>query len=149
MAKEEHATFDIGHPAPARERIGLGVLFFGLGGAPLAWAVQLVAIASIANVACVAGDGPKAAPPGAPWADVALIAVNLAALVAAAVALAVAYRNLDRTGHELAHNPAGLMEAGEGRSRFLSVWGIWTGILFVLAIAFNTLSVFWAGLCAG
>jgi hypothetical protein len=39
------------------------------------------------------------------------------------------------------------MEAGEGRSRFLSVWSIWTGVLFLLAIAFNTLSVFWVGLC--
>jgi hypothetical protein len=149
MAKEEYAAFDVGHPAPARERIGLWVLFFGLGGAPLAWAVQLVAISSIASVACIAGDGPKATPPGAPWADAVLIAVNLAALVAAAVALAMSWRNLDRTGHELAHSPSRLMEAGEGRSRFLSVWGIWTGILFMLAIAFNTLSVLWAGLCAG
>lgn len=149
MASQEHAALAIGHPAPAREQVGLWVLFFGLGGAPLAWALQLVAISSVASVACVAGDGPKASPPSGAWADAALIAVNLAALVAAAVGLAASWRSLDRTGHELAHNPAGLMEAGEGRSRFLSVWGIWTSILFMLAIAFNTLSVFWAGLCAG
>ena len=40
-----------------------------------------------------------------------------------------------------------MMDAGEGRTRFLAIWGIWIGLVFMLAIAFNTISVFWAGLC--
>jgi hypothetical protein len=147
MINQDRAAFDIGHPAPARGRIGLWTLFFGLGGAPLAWSLQLLAISSIAGVACIAGDRPKLSPPETAWANPALIAVNLAAVVAAAIAIAVSYRNLRRTDRELSDGSGGVMEAGEGRSRFLSVWSIWTGVLFLLAIAFNTLSVFWVGLC--
>lgn len=147
MADQDRATFDVGHPAPARGRINLWSLFFGLGGAPLAWALQLLAISSIATVACAVGDGPTRLPPDAAWATPALIAVNLAALAVAALAIAVAYVTFARTSDEAADTTGGIMEAGEGRSRFLSVWGIWTGILFILAIAFNTLSVFWVGLC--
>jgi hypothetical protein len=147
MVSQDRATFDVGHPAPARGRIGLWTLFLGLGGTPVVWSLQLVGISSIAGIACIAGDGPKPSPPDVAWANAALIVVNLAALVAALIALAVSYRNLHRTGQEISEGSGGVMEAGEGRSRFLSVWGIWTGILFMLAIAFNTLSVFWVGLC--
>jgi hypothetical protein len=30
---------------------------------------------------------------------------------------------------------------------FLSIWGLWLGVPFIVAIAFNTVAVFWVGLC--
>jgi hypothetical protein len=67
--------------------------------------------------------------------------------LAAALATALAVRNLRRTGREHADGSGGMMDAGEGRTRFLAIWGIWIGVVFMLGIAFNTISVFWAGLC--
>jgi hypothetical protein len=43
----------------------------------------------------------------------------------------------------------GVMDADEGRTHFLAIWGIWLGVVFMLAIAFNMISVFWIGPCAG
>jgi hypothetical protein len=40
-----------------------------------------------------------------------------------------------------------LVEAGEGRTRFLAVWGIWTGVWFAIAILFNTIAVFAVPTC--
>lgn len=146
MARDE-ATFDIGHPAPDRERVGLGILMLGLFGAPLVWAVQLLLIYGFASYACAGGvlQPPHASPA---WLNWLLPLVNVAALLLAALATAASYRNLRRTRHEHTGHFRGVMDAGEGRTRWLSIWGIWMGIVFMLAIAFNTIGVFWAGLCA-
>jgi hypothetical protein len=42
-----------------------------------------------------------------------------------------------------------MMDVAEDRTRFLAVWGVWLGVAFMVAIAFNTVSMFWVGLCAG
>lgn len=81
------------------------------------------------------------------WVHWLLPVVNLAALLGAGLGLALAVRNLHRTGRESAGESGGVMDAGEGRTRFLSIWGIWLGVVFILAIAFNTVAVFWVGLC--
>ena len=83
----------------------------------------------------------------AAWLERLLPAVNLAALVGATLALALSIRNLRRTRHEF--GSGGVMDAGEGRTRFLSIWGIWLSVLFIIAIAFNTIAVFWSRLCDG
>jgi hypothetical protein len=85
--------------------------------------------------------------PGARGIHWLLPAVNLAALIGAGLALALGVRNLRRTRHEHDAGSGGVMDAGEGRTRFLSIWGIWIGVLFIVAIAFNTIAVFWIGLC--
>jgi hypothetical protein len=75
--------------------------------------------------------------------------INLGALLAAGLATALAVRILRRTEAEDAGGSGGIMDAGEGRTRFLAIWGIWLGVVFMLAIVFNTISVFWVGLCPG
>jgi hypothetical protein len=146
MAAGNDATFDIGHPAPDRGRVGLGVLMLALLGAPAAWSLQHLALCAIASVAC---SGELEGAPGADqaWLSWVLPLINLGALLAAGLATALAARILRRTRHEF--GAGGVMDAGEGRTRFLAIWGIWLGTVFMLAIAFNTISVFWAGLCTG
>lgn len=144
MAARDDATFDIGHPAPDRDRVGLGMLMVGLLGAPIIWSLQLLLIYGFASYACAGALQP--ARPAAEWVQWLLPVLNVAALLLAALATAASYRNLRRTRHE--HHPRGVMDAGEGRTRFLAIWGIWMGIVFILAIAFNTISAFWVGLCA-
>ena len=147
MASSDRATFNIGHPAPHRGQIGLGWLMTSLLTAPIAWSIQLLVIYGLASYAC----GPDR-PAGAGARDLGALvwvlpAVNVAALVVAALAIWLSFSHLRRTRSEEAGQSGGMMDAGEGRTRFLSIWGIWTGVLFLLAIAFNTLSAFWTGLC--
>ena len=139
MAERNEAQFDIGHPAPDRGRVSLWPVFFGLLAAPVAWSLQLSANATVAGLACLTGAG------SFETASISIVVVNLVALAIGLSAFGVSIACLRRTRH-LDHT-GGVMEAGEGRSRFLSVWGIWTSVLFLLAIGANTISVFWRGLC--
>lgn len=146
MAHPNHSGLHIGDPAPDRGRVGRWLLTFALAAAPLAWSLQIGAGAAFGAFACPAGDGPVR-PDGIDWAATAMIAVNLGALVLAVAGLIAAWVCLGRTGHSETDSFRGVLDAGEGRSRFLAVWGLFTGVLFVFAIAFNTVSVFWRGLC--
>lgn len=140
MAASKHSGLYIGHPAPDRGRVGRGLLAFALFAAPLAWTLQILAGPVFGSFACPPGEG-------ADWAQAAMIAANLAALTLAAAGLVAARVCLGRTGRSETESFRGVLDAGEGRSRFLAVWGLFSGVLFVFAIAFNTVSVFWTGLC--
>jgi hypothetical protein len=142
----EDAGIDIGHPAPHRDQIPNALLALGLVLAPLAWIAQLLILYGFAGNACWP---PGLAPAGAPaWTAWALPLANVVGLVAAALAIALSYRNLRRSRREHEHQEGGMVDAGEGRTRFLALWGLWAGGVFLVAIAFNTIAVFWAGLCA-
>ena len=41
----------------------------------------------------------------------------------------------------------GVLKAGEGRAHWMAVGGFFAALLFIFAIGFNTVSVFWGGLC--
>ena len=146
MAGSDQATFDTGHPAPDRGRVGLGVLMLALLGAPVAWSLQHLALYAVASVAC-SGELQGASGGAQDWLSWVLPLINLGALLVAGLATALAAWILRRTRHE--YGSGGVMDAGEGRTRFLAIWGIWLGVVFMLAIAFNTISVFWTGLCTG
>ena len=145
MAERDEAQFDIGHPAPDRDRVSLWLLFFGLLAGPVAWSLQLNANAAVAGLACLTTHGAAAPAIGSESTSIRIVVVNLVALAIGLSALGVSLACLRRTRH-LEH-AGGVMEAGEGRSRLLSIWGIWTSVLFLLAIGANTISVFWRGLC--
>ena len=147
MTSSRGAEFEVGHPAPDRGRIGLGLLMFALFGAPVAWIVQLVAGSSIAGMACLS-KSMAVETSTLDWGGPAMIGVNIAALVVAFLALAASLAILRRTGGESEGGHDSVMDAGEGRSRYMGVWSIWTSLLFILAIAFNSISIFWSGLCA-
>ena len=149
-ANSRDTSFDIGHPAPDRGRVRNFVLFFGLAAAAFAWSVELAATASLGGAACVTGDGPKFGFTSAGWATVTLTVVNLVALLVAFGALAISWRNMKRAsvleGRHVTGD-GGVLDSGEGRTRFISVWGIFASVLFIIAIGFNTIAVFWSGLC--
>lgn len=147
MTRSDHVGFDIGHPAPDRGRVGRTALLLGLGGGALAWSAQLAILTGLGSLACATGDGPQIPVADLEWARTAATATNVAALAAAALSFLLSFRNLSRT-RRLAGG-GGIIDAGEGRSRFLAVWGIFAGLLFMLAVGFNTISVLWGGLCEG
>ena len=143
---DDGRTYHIGHPAPGRAHTKDRWLWFGFLGGPVAWSLQLAINGSLAGLACL-GDAATPDVEMAGWTQPAVIVVNLAALAVAAVALIVSVLNLRKTWEAEAGEGHGVMGAGEGRTRYMSVWGIWTSLLFLCAIAFNTISVFWSGLC--
>ncbi len=138
--------FDIGHPAPARGKVPGWQILIALGGAAALWLGQLFYGTAVAGMVCLDRSGAaEGVPPD--WADASLALVNLGALALSVIALLLGIRNLRRTGRENEDKSHGVMDAGEGRTRFLSVWSIWASVLFIVAIAFNTGAVLWRGMC--
>jgi hypothetical protein len=137
------------HPAPHRGRVGLLALTLGLTGAPLAWGLHLVASYAITSHSCFPGAAPRSAVPlhsqGLSWL---LIALDLAAIVVAAVAVLVSHRSWQSTRREFPGHAGDLIDIGEGRTRFLSLWGMLTSAGFMIAIAIDLVGLWILPLCA-
>ena len=144
MAARDDAGFDIGHPAPHRDRVHQHLLALSLLLAPIAWSLQLLMSFGFSSYACRPERMASAS-----WLHWLLPTANVLGLLAAALAIALAVSSLRETRGEHEDQAGSMLDAGEGRTRFLALWGLWMGVVFLLAIAFNTLSAWWAGLCSG
>jgi hypothetical protein len=144
------STAPTAHPSPHRHRVGLAALAFGLCGGPFAWAVQFNVNYALASHACFPAIAPRGAPlPG--WAGVStvMLAINVVALVIALLALVVAWRAWQATREEHRGGSRHLLEAGEGRSRFLAACGAMAAAGFFVAMIFNTAALIWVPQCTG
>ena len=136
------------HPAPHRSRVGALALMFATIGGPLAWGAHLVANYAIASHACFPGAVPRtASPPDAEALWGLLVAIDVAAMVIAALAAVVSYRSWNSTRRELSGHAGDLIEIGEGRTRFLSVWGMLISVGFLIAIASDLVALWVLPLC--
>ena len=125
------------HPAPHRDRVHSGALAFGLFAAPLAWATQLVSEYALTGGTCIAmwsrlGDAAL---------HTALATVDAIALAVAVAAFVVAWVSWRATREEAAGSAHHLVDAGEGRTRFLSVCGMMASAGFTLALVFATVGI--------
>lgn len=134
---------NIGHPAPQRHQAHSLSLLFALLGAPAAWTVQLLFGFASTSYLCTGQEG-IAIPD---WLDPAVIGFNFAALAVAVTALMVALALVRRTTHEHRQRSGGILDAGEGRIRFLAVWGVFTSIVFFIATLANSFSLFLVSSC--
>jgi hypothetical protein len=116
--------------------------------APALWSLQLAAAGSIAGLACIEASGARDTTRYA-WAAAAVQWINMSALVLAFGALAFSIVHMRRTRAAAPEPAGGVMAAGEGRAHFIAVWALFTSVLFIGAIAFNTFAAFWGGLCPG
>ena len=138
------------HPAPHRAVVGVLALAFGVAGGPLAWGVHLVVNYGIASHACFPGAvaaQPAAARRQAVCGGSCSASISIAIAVAAAAAL-VSYRSWRATRREFAGRAGDLIEIGEGRTRFLALWGLLTGVGFLLAVVFDGVALWVVPLCA-
>jgi hypothetical protein len=138
------------HPSPHRGHVATASSVFVQLGGPLAWAAQFTVGYGLASHACF----PHAAPlnhllHGWEHIAVTLLAINAVALLVAASAAAVSWRNWRVTRAEHHGHYGQLLEIGEGRSRFLAVCGMMTSLGFLAAIAFNTLTLLTVPPCSG
>ena len=150
----EHDTND-SHPAPARGRVGLTALWFGLFGGPLAWSVQTVVNIPLASHACFPRLYPLDAPATAhlQWL---VFAVSVVALIVCIVATVVAIGSWRKTRDEHQHHSGiareerrsnALLEVGEGRTRFMALAGVMTSLTFLVVSAGHAAVIFLVSPC--
>ncbi len=148
MAEARAELDTVDHPAPHRGRVNLGALIVGLAAAPLAWGAQLVINYGLASHVCFPGESPRLTVlPG--WGAVwlGLLIVEAIALALALAGAATAYRSWRATRQESEGDTEDAVEAGRGRTRFLSLWGLMTSIGFAVAIGFSLIGLFAVPLC--
>ena len=141
------AGYPIEHPAPFAGAVPKWLLFTALLASPIAWFVQLCAGYGLTSAACFprqypVADGLSLSPAAWPGS----FALNIGCLVVAVAATLLSVWVWLRVRHEVSSS-FGLIEAGEGRTRYLAVWGIWTGVWFALDILFATIGMLEVGLC--
>ena len=143
------------HPAPARGRVGIGALAFGLFGAPAAWSVQTLVNLPLAAHACFPRLEPRATPALHGLAGLVL-GVSVAAVLLSLAAAFVAWRSWSRTRAEQQgsagkgsdhDHPSALLETGEGRTRFMALSGLLLSVTFVVVTAAQLATVMLVAPC--
>jgi len=136
----DHAS----HPAPHRGRVETYEALFSVCGAPLAWIVQLGASFALSSSACFRGGDRLFAHPGVQaWP----LAISVACLLVALASLWLGLVLLRRTRNEEPGGKHELLERGQGRTRFLAIWGIGFAAVFSLLIAVNILLLLGLPVC--
>lgn len=146
MNNDPKQTIALHHPATHRNRVGLSTLLFGLCAAPLAWSIQLLLSTALAGHACF----PERQPifePASPLVFWMLLAIGIGCFILAILGGLVAWKCWRLTREEASGGARHLLDSGRGRTRFLSMFGILTSAIFLMAIAFSTAAVFTEPLC--
>ena len=139
MAKTIMTGYDLEHPAPLGDRVPKWLLFTALFGPPAAWFIELCTAYGLTSEACFTREVPLPGGLGVlPWVWPLSLGLNLFALALGFLGAAAAFWMWRRVRYEVP-DTFGLLEAGHGRTRFLAVWGIWTGAWFALNILFGTI----------
>jgi hypothetical protein len=137
-----------GHPAPLEHRVSSTAMLFAVFAAPAAWLMQLIVNYGLAAHRCFPHDEPLVAGLSGST-QAALIAVNLAAITVAFAGGLLARRIWHRTRDEHEGSTHRLLEAGEGRTRFLAMFGQLAGLGFLIATIFDTVALYMVPQCFG
>jgi hypothetical protein len=121
-----------GHPAPAEPLVPLHWLWFGIFGAPFAWALQLIVDYAIIAHACFP-DGVPLLRPVFGGARAVSLSVSAVCVLIALAAILVARRSLDRTRRATGSEQQ-LLDTGQGRARFMAMAGLLVSILFTFGV---------------
>jgi hypothetical protein len=113
-------------PAPETRSPRFLWLLFGCCAAPLCWLGQMMLAYGVSAYVCYPGDHPLGPSVGG-GLYVPLIAFDGIALAGCAAGALVSWRIWAR------------LRPGEGRNRFLALWGVMSSLWFFAAILFNVL----------
>lgn len=150
VVSDRTASGGFGHPSPHRHRTGLAVQVFAFAGGPAAWSFQFIVNYAFASWTCFPRVAPRfSVVPG--WGGIwgGLLACNLLAMTVAIVAAGGGLRVWLATRGEGGGLSGEVLATGEGRSRFLGVVGIMTGLLFLVAIIFDVIGLAMVPQCIG
>jgi hypothetical protein len=136
--------------ATQAHRVKLHESFFALFGGPIAWFLQFCAGYALASEPCFRAGERLAAPvPALQWTLLAMILSMAAGIAIAVLSLFVSWRVYRRTKEEAHGETAHAAEAGAGRARFLSLWGVLLGGAFAVATAMTGVAFLTLPRCAG
>jgi hypothetical protein len=136
----------VAHPAPARHEVSLWTLLFGCSVAPIFWLGQTMLAYWVSAQVCYPGDHPTVTDaPGT--LHTALAAFDAVAILAALAGGIVSWRCWRMTQEEKKGGAHRALHTGEGRARFMALWGILSSIGFLSAILFNLISSIMVPLC--
>lgn len=137
------------HPAPHRRRINLRLLLLGLFGVPLIWSVRLVANFAVASHFCYPITFRQyALPDTLGWVWPTMVGTDVLTIVVGLATAFISYRNWRITADESAGPRSLLIEIGEGRTRFLSLWGMLVAALFIVSSIFDLIALCIIPVCA-
>lgn len=143
-------AYGIEDPASHSERVNSSFLFALLFLPFAAWIVQLIVSYGLATYACFPSEMARdSLLPGWGFLGAVLVAINLLALAITLLTALASFLVWRHTSEEAGGGHGHLIEAGEGRTRFLAVWGIWLGIWFALQIIFGTIAIIGVPACGG
>ena len=126
------------HPAPNRDKVSFWALMFGCCAAPVFWLGQLGLGYWVSAQVCYGGDHPTVTQmPGT--LHTALIVFDIVAIVAALAGLTVSFASWRATQEEKEGGAHRALHIGEGRARFMALWGIMSSLWFLGAIVFETI----------
>lgn len=134
------------HPAPRRGIVPLRVLWFGLFGAPAAWALQTIADYGLVSHFCYPGDAPRHVPTFDALRATAFV-ISAIAVVVSLLAMVTAFRSWEATrhGHDAEHHE--LLEVGEGRARFMAFAGVLLSAVFLFAVLMSAVPLVTNAMC--
>lgn len=134
------------HPAPHRGRVSFTALVFGASAAPLFWLGQMMLGYGASAIACYGSDHPTTIA-SASALRTALVLFDAVAIVAALAAGTVSFLAWREVRHETEGDKTDALEIGDGRARFMALWGIMSSLCFFLAIMFTTIASVTVPLC--
>ena len=134
------------HPAPHRDIVSIRVLWFGIFGAPAAWALQTIVDYGLVSHFCYPDAKPRLAPTFGALRGTGIV-VSVIVTVVALLAMTTALRSWSATrhGHDAEHHE--LLEVGEGRARFMAFAGVLLSAVFLFAVLMNALPLITNAMC--
>ena len=139
---------DQSHPSPHRERVNFWVLLFADAVTPIFWSGQLLLGYIVVANGCGGMGSLEWSGDGASLRKT-LIAFDAVAIMASLVGGLIAYLAWRKTHQEKDGGATNAINTGEGRSRFMALWGMLSSLWFLLAIVFNTIATLTVPLCIG
>jgi hypothetical protein len=144
MAGTDPAVIE--HPSPHRDRIAFGWLLAGIFAAPFAWTLQFMLGSAFSGHACFPKDWPLEDPLWTPLRGL-LATIDVLGVLLAIAGLVISALAWSRLRAESGGSPHHLLDAGEGRSRFLAMAGLLSSVLFLVALVFASAELFVAPPC--
>jgi uncharacterized membrane protein len=130
---------DTVHPAPHRHKVNRLTFALCVCAAPALWMAQLVLAYVIWAYGCYPGDHPVVWT-GAPTARTVNFVIDAIAILGTLVAFVWSYRLWHRVKEEMEGDHLALIDTGEGRTRFMAMWGMLFSGAFLIGIVFSTIA---------
>ncbi len=145
--KDQQAVLD-NHSSPQRGKVSLAALWFGIYGVPIAWiSLEIFSYVVTTSICGEISQTTMGMVAGTKSAWHILLPASLLATALALIAAYVALHNWRESHDEKPGSMHHLIDVGEGRTRFLAMFGLLTSIGFMIAFIFSATTLIVVPLC--